>query len=733
MIVSGMPRDSAFTLAYALSAVGRRKYLLALPTLAGLGFALAGYATTPYSFVSESVVALDVRRVALPTDTVVSPLPQDSPVLRTEVDIINSRSMAAKVVARLEREGVVIRDDEQPAISPATLRRFVTSLLQASAHEQTSELPQVVSDEDRIKVDRLLSRLRVSNDGRSYTIFLTFSSSDPIFAAKVSNAYALTYLDHQIDIQRNATRRVSDWLGETLVNLRADLETSEQAAENFRQKAGLIETNGAILQAQRVAALNSELANTRAVFSGLEARLATIKSLSSEHKFPSLAEILGSETIQALRIEQARSERRLRELQDSRALKSAEIASLRSELDSIGRQIGDEVARIVASLTNEISIARQKEASLTDALRDAQEELSEANHAEVTLAQLEREAAANRTIYESYLVRYKQTIEQDGIAAPEAQIISFAEPASRPAKPRLAAWVMFGLGLGGSLGIAALALREATDRRPRVVDTLEHATGVPVIGALPQMGRRERKRVDAIMRDSGTRMGRALAGLRRVLRIDPTRKFSSVIVITSSCAGEGKTTLALGMARSAAAAGIRTVVVDADLRRPGVAKALDLRPGAFVDELLTGERSVDELLHEARGAGFSAVVARSGAARPELLLASPRFRTLINELKLRFDLVLIDAPETSAAPDAMEISAFARRVLFVTRFSTRRMDPVIASIRTLVAWGHGPDGIVLNGVDRRSYRRLTEQLVAAATRRVEGPAIPERETMSDAA
>src|SRR5690606_25437006 len=119
-------------------------------------------------------------------------------------------------------------------------------------------------------------------------------------------------------------------------------------------------------------------------------------------------------------------------------------------------------------------------------------------------AQLEREAAANRTIYESYLVRYKQTIEQDGIAAPEAQIISFAEPAGAPAKPRLAAWIMFGLGLGGTVGAAASVLREATDRRARLVQSLESATGVPVIGMLPQVGRKDTIRIGALMRDTGT-------------------------------------------------------------------------------------------------------------------------------------------------------------------------------------------------------------------------------------
>ena len=720
MIVSGAPRDNALSLTYILAVLDRRRYWVAIPTLAGLAIGLASYASTPNSFVSEAVVALDARRVALPTESVVSPLPQDSPVLRTEIDIISSRSMAAKVVARLEGEGIRIQTEEAPRFSLSVIGGYLKSLFQTPAQANDGEEPEV-DGENRFKIDRLLSKLRVNNDGRSYTIFLTYSASDPVFAAKVANAYALSYLDHQIEIQRTATRRVSDWLGETLGNLRADLEEAEQAAENFRQKAGLIETDGVILQAQRVSTLNTELANTRASAAGLHARLDTIKALSTEEQFPSLSEILSSEMVQTLRVEQARIERRLRELEDSKAVKSMELSTLRSELESTRHQVRAEVTRIVASLSNEISVAQQKENTLQAALRDAQQELATANHAEVTLAQLEREAAANRTIYESYLVRYKQTIEQDSIAAPEAQIISFAEPAGAPAKPRLAAWIMFGLGLGGTVGAAATVLREATDRRSRLVQSLESATGVPVIGVLPQVGRNDRARIGNLMRDTSTAMGRSLFSLRRALQLTTIKRPAPLIAITSLSAGDGKTTLALGIARSAAACGMKAVVVDGNLRRPGVEPALRLKANAYLDELVDGERDLDTLSVDVPGEGFSIVAARRGMVAPELLLASPRFPMLLSELRRRFDLVLILAPEVEAASDATEIAASAGRLLFVTRFEARHAERRNAAIRELVASGQKPEGIILTYVDRRSYGDITTRLPVATAPRIVRP------------
>lgn len=716
MIVSEGPRDNGFAWDRIHAIIRRRRRLLALSVLAGLAVGLIGYARTPRSYVSEAVVALDARRIALPSETVVSPLPQDSPVLRTELDLINSRSMAAKVVARLESEGVAIREEEKPGLSLSNVWRSLGSILPGAARAGDAVNKDTIPLDEREKAEILLSGLRVSNDGRSYTIFLTFSSSDPVFSAKVANAYAQAYLDHQIDVQRSATRRVASWLGETLVTLRAELEAAEQAAETFRQKAGLVETNGVTLQAQRVAALNSELAATRAAFADLEARLKTIQDLAAREQFPSLAEILGSPTVQSLRLEQARIERRLSELHDTKALKSPELTSLESELAATKRQIGEEITRIIASLTNEISVVHQKEESLNRALEKAQQALSEANHAEVTLAQLEREAAASRAIYESYLLRYKQTIEQDSIAVPEAQIISLAEPASLPAKPRLATWLMFGLGLGGSMGLAATFLREATDRRPRMIETLREATGVPVLGALPQL--RDIHHLDEMVSDTSTAVGRAFSALRTALNLKGGRKPTSAIVVTSAEAGDGKTTLVLALARSAAAAGMRVIVVDANLRNPSVEESAHVIAGAYIDELLDGSKNVSEIIQEA--GGYSIIAARPGAwcGAP---LASSHLRSLVSELRLRFDVVLVDAPEGDAFCDLGDVTRFASRILFVVPFRTRRLDHVIASIHSLATNGNKPDGIVLNRVDRLNQDQVANQLLQVAARGAQGP------------
>ena len=382
MIISDVSSGSARQpVADLLDTVKRRRLMLTVPILVGIGAGFLGYMNAPVSYVSEAVVVLDMRRLqALPSESAITPLPQDSPVLRSELDIINSRMMARKVIDILKADGFTVPPAATQDSDPAT--------------------------QERQQIDLLLSRLQVTNDGRSYTIFISYRASDPVYAAKVANAFATAYLDHQVDVQQSAAKRVSEWLGEKLVTLRNDLETAERAAEDFRQKSGLAGDQGQMtFQAQRVAALNTEIVAATGAVSSAEARLQTAQALKGSSDAPALAEVLASPAIQQLRNEEARVERQLGELQSNGALKSAEIPVLTAERDALRQQIVGQVDQIVQSLGNEIQIARQRRSSLEEALKAAEADLASANQAQVTAAQLDREANASRVVYESYLTR----------------------------------------------------------------------------------------------------------------------------------------------------------------------------------------------------------------------------------------------------------------------------------------------------------------------------------------
>ncbi|RCS22650.1 lipopolysaccharide biosynthesis protein [Phyllobacterium salinisoli] len=704
MIISEVPSAGSRTsMPLFLALIKRRKYMLTIPTLAGLGMGLAGYSTAPWNYVSEAVLVLDVRRVqALPTESVVSPLPQDSPVLRTELDVINSRMMARNVIRRLESQGVAVLTD-QPAktLVSSWMDRF-RYIFDGAAYAQLAAAPEINEPElsaiERRKTDILISNLRVTNDGRSYTIFITYRAPDPAYAAKVANAFGEAYLAHQIEVQQSATRRVSDWLGDKLVTLRSDLEASEKAAENFRQKAGLAEANGVTFQAQRVAALNAEIVASTGALSLAQARLQTAMVLRQGDDTPALAEILASPAIQALRLEEARVERRLAELRSTGAVKSAEIPALASEQAALKKQIGTEIDEIIKSLSNEIAIAQRRRNTMEATLLEAQNELSRADQAQVEAAQLEREANANRAIYESYLTRYKQTIEQDGIAAPEAQMISMAEPASARASPRLITWLLLGFGIGGVAAAAGTAFREATDGALRDSKALETTTGVPVAAMVPLLSPAEMQAVKTSAPDASTAFGRALGAIYASLHTGPSIDRGKAIAFLSEREGEGKSLLVAGLARALAAAGVKVVVVDTNFHSPQMAKQFEVNPAFFIDEIVKSNRSASDIICNDRISGVNIVAAQPKGVPSQILLAGKRFQGLISDLKASHDVVLIDTLGIEGSPDALLAAVAADRTILVTRADAVHLDAITVAVQNLSACGRKPEGIVLNRV-----------------------------------
>lgn len=460
MIVSRSVSAQAAAKAGLMPLIRSEWRVIAVATAAAGVLAAGVWAVTPNRYVAEAVVALDTRKVQVITlESVMSRLPQDSPVVRTELDLIASRSMAERVVDRLGLAKADVDEQSEP------WWRFWAPWALALR----SSPPAVAQTPNAAAVDRLVSGLRVNNDGRSYTIFIYYASRDPIFAARVANAYAAAYLDHQIAVQTQATRKASDWLGGKVSELGVRLELSEEAVESFRRKAGLLETSGLTADAQRLSGINAELASARSQRAGAEARLAASRELASDGpQSASFTEALASPSIQSLRTREAELVRQIGEIETAGADMSADLPAQRTQLEAVRRQIDGEVALVVASLANEVQVARRKEKALEDETAKVEAAIARDSAARVELNRLQREAVANRNIYESFLNRYKQTIEQEGLAAAEATLLSNAEVPAQPASPKLLPMLAFGLAVGAGIGvlIARWRLAPRSEKEP---------------------------------------------------------------------------------------------------------------------------------------------------------------------------------------------------------------------------------------------------------------------------
>jgi capsular exopolysaccharide synthesis family protein len=674
-----------------LGVINRRKVILASTVALGLAAGYAGYSNAPSRYTSDAVLVLDVRRVqALPSESIISPLPQDSPVIRTELDIIKSRTMAENVIgvlgAETTREG-----GRLPTVGEKKDLRLNTKAVEPMDIAKAATRPP---DANPALVDQLLDNLSVVNDGRSYTIFLSYAADNPARAANIVNAFADAYLDYQVEVKQAATKQVGEWLGQKLVSLLATLEKSERTLSEFRREQQLVEGNGTTMQAQRVSALDAELVSSRANLAAARARLDSAKDVSDDKSGPAIAEVLNAQNIQTLRTEKDRLERSIKEILDDGATKSNLLPALNSQLSSLDAQIDVATKRVVQGLSTEVEIARRRLENIEGALGGAQAELDKANKALVQEAQLEREASANRAIYESYLSRYKQTIEQDGISVPEARIISRAEPAGARSSPNLMNWLLLGAVWGGMAGFAGAIFREATDRRIRSASSLESATGYPVIGMIPMAPRGAKTGAEG-------QHGRALAfseafvSLQTVLQLSTPSDENQVIAVTSSQAGEGKTTVAVNLARAMSRSTLKTLVIDCDFRMPSVAGAFQAVPAENIEAALVGNRSIDSAIWVDPATGVNILSGRIGIS-PGLLLADRSFRKTIQELRSRYDVILLDAPDLSDFAETLQTTSFADTVLLVANKERTSTDTLRGALERLAGFGKKPLGIVLN-------------------------------------
>lgn len=718
VIQSSPPAREPVVLRDVFSMLRRRSGLLALFAVAGVGAGAAYQAHQPRLYRAEAVMALDVRRIqGMPIDQVVTPLPQENPVLRTELDRIGSRVMAQRVLAKLAVEGIdafggdaAVAGEVRPVDPPVPTPGEAVGNPDVT-HSGGALPPQVRADEaSALREDRLRAGLKVVNDGRSYTIYIAYTAGDPDIAARVANAYARAYLAYQDDVQIDATRRVSDWLSNRLKVLAARLEQAEQEAERFRASSGLLEIDGVTLAAQRLAALNTELMAARAAHATAEAREKTAARLAADQDgLDSFTEVLGSPIIQQLRASQAQMERRLRVLKDTGAAQSAEIPSLTSELDAVRQQITQEVGHILVSLRNEIDSAARRVTSLEEELHAAQANYGASDMARVKLDALVREANADRAVYESLLGRSKQIVDQNGLVDPGVRLISEATAPSHRFGLRLLPALLMGLIAGGVAGLGLALILERLDDRVRSRRGIEAATGLPVLATIPNVPWRRRRVGWETGRDTGTPFCEALASLQWMLRLSPATRPAGTFLVTSALPKEGKTTVALALARSIATAGRSVVLVDADLHRQSLARMArsgrsedPSRPG--LGAFLRGDATLDDTLSPDPASPLWIIASPEPDDDAQERLGSARMKLLMDGLRERFDVVILDAPPVLTTSDAAQIGSHVDAILFVTRWGYATHEAILAALQKLTLCGLAAPVLVLNRVERRAHQ-----------------------------
>jgi polysaccharide biosynthesis transport protein len=671
---------------------------------------------TPLYTATAQVLLERQREKAPGNEAILSDINFDIPMIESQMAIIRSSVFLRRVVQKenLANEASSSRGAEPSSSMISSALAWLRSLISGPAAPEPPP-PAVTIGSDRIPpaeinaIEALKGAISVSRVAQhGYVLAISVTSADPIRSARLANAVADAYLVDKLDTRYEAAKRATAWLSDRLAELRQQLRDSEEAVTRFRSEHGLFQNGNITLSQQQLSELNAKLVEARADLAQKRARADLLSSIQAKGgNIQSLPDIGISSNLPALRQQLSSLSQQEADLLARYGSAHPLVVNIRAQLRDVERSIGTETQRIAAAIRNDYELAQSRVASLEKSLREATGQQSIDDSTAIRLRELERTAAVNKTLFEDFLQRAKITQEQSTFEAREARIITPALPPGGPSYPRKLQYLTINLLFGLLLGIGAAVTKEMLNAGFTTPRQVEDMLGLPLLASVSHLASRDLTfdgavvpihRVPAVKPLS--RYGEAIRTLRSGIHMTDVDHPPKVIQFTSAVPGEGKTTLALSIAASAANSKLKVLFIDADLRHPSASRSFNLHQEPGLVDLLLGQVEPAEVVRFQPEAGFWTLGAGDRTQNPADLLGSERMRKLVADFKENFDLVLIDTPPAGPVIDPVIVGQLSDKIVLVVHWATTARELVKQCAQQLS--GHRKvAGVVFNHVDER--------------------------------
>lgn len=613
---------------------------------------------------------------------------------RTQKEILDSTEFASRVARRgdfLGREGFVPKSgaDGKP-----------------------------LSEERRVELaaNKIRSSTSTSLKPNSRVVNVSATTvNDPELAKEIANAYAQAYIDYTREFQSGGLNQMISWFDDYVANKRDELGEAQRKLLQYKRDQGILSISYEDrmgLTGANMEMINEQLNTVKAKLAAEEALLSQIRNMEKNgedmrnlagfiDQSGSLSSAIQREALLREKIAQLRGRGYLDQ--------NPEIKAAESELKIIEKHIADEIARIKSGIKNRAATSRRERARLNAELKTLRGEAFELDAMGVEYGQLKDNAENLKGLFQTVLKRSEELDINSLYESNNVQILEEAKTPGAPTSPNMTINLLIGLALGFGLGAAILALIYLLDNTVRSEHDITRHTDRPVLGTLPSVDSNMLKELSKGTNDPldmithiapRSTFAEGIKSLRTNLMFMAPDNPPKLLLVTSPGPGEGKTLISTNMAIAMAQSGLRTLLIDADMRRPRVHKAVGMEndQDGFV-ALLERRGKVEELVRQTSVENLHVLTCGEIPPNPAELLHAESLPELIDELLTLYDRVIFDSPPLGAVSDALVLSHFIESVILITKFGQTRRELLKRSIEQLVTIGAPLMGCVLNNID----------------------------------
>jgi capsular exopolysaccharide synthesis family protein len=632
--------------------------------------------------------------------------------METQVKILQSESVLGRVIDKLNLHA------ERPA------SRWRIFKLWKSSH--VPEREELIRQAER--------NLTVRTSGNSRLLEVLYESSNPQVAADFANTLVSEFIEQSQEMRWKSTQRTAEWLTSHLDEMKTKLEQSEVQLQDYVRTSGLTVTSDKQNLAENgLKQLQDELSKAQADRIASQAKFEEAKNKPAD----SVPEISDDPTMREYRQRMTELQRQYAELSATLTPEHYKVQRVQAQITELQFNMLQERSNIQRRIGNEYSAALRREKLLSQADAEQEKVVADQSSKAIHYDTLKREVDSTRQIYEAMLQRVKQAGLATAMRASNVLVVDPAKPPLLPYRPSIPINSAIGLFSGVFLGFGFVLLRERVDRRISAPGDSQTYLELPELGVIPldeaiisrQIGNgSELHRSPALHSGSTSRppLGDcpelatwkrkpslvaecARTTLTSILLPTQDGDHPQVVVLTSPCPGDGKTTVACNLSIAMTEIGRKVLMIDGDLRKPRLHKVFSVANSWGLSDVLWAETPIEtvpisHLVSETEVSGLCLLPAGSCGGTPTNLFYSPRMTRLLKRLRKEFDMIMIDAPPMIHLADARVLGRLADGVILVVRAGQTTTESALFASQRFAEDGTRVMGTVLNSWDPSSGR-----------------------------